>query len=175
LIWQTPRAGSMHEKMIHALGSPHRASEFAEIDWKLLDSYAVEVWQRKDEWARASNRSSAIHSVVKAAALGFRIEGLSSACERKRVTVRCSAELHESLRRMEHYRWVSERLIGGWQFSETNDNRLRTRWQITPWDCLKHPPTGASSEDQQQKDEKTIQLLLGLIESGVLKTVPSDV
>lgn len=170
LIWQTPKEGSAHEKMINALGSPQRASEFARIDWQSLDSNAKEIWQKKDEWARASNRSSAIHSVVKAAALGFRIEGLALPHERRPVTVPCSHTLHESLRKMEHYRWVSERLIGGWQFGDRNDNRRRTRWQITPWERLKHPPTGGSQEDQQQKDEKIINLLLGLIESGILKT-----
>jgi hypothetical protein len=85
--------------------------------------------------------------------------------------------LDERLRMMEHYRWVSERLISGWRYGIDRNDVKKTRWQITPWNSLDCPPPSASQQiaaveksfDEKQKDDRIVKMLIGLMKSGRLK------
>lgn len=172
LVWQNPTLNTAVKDLHAALGAPDRPQELLKLDWKMLDETSRTLWDKKVEWGRASNRSAAIHAVLKAAALGCRIEGLASENQRVPVKLDFPPDLDESLRKMEHYRWVSERLIAGWSYASQNDPTRKTRWQITSWKGLESPPPDlvTSGKNEQAKDERIVQLLLGLIESGILAT-----
>ena len=172
LVWQPATISDCVRQLHDALADPDRSKQFPSLDWRSLDELSHKLWLKKEEWARASNRSAAIHAVLKAAALGRRIMGLATLGERAPVSVPVSPELDEKLRKMEHYRWVAERLITGWKYDHINDKPRKTRWQITPWDALDHPPASVNSTkgSEKAKDEKIVQFLLGLIESGILQT-----
>jgi hypothetical protein len=146
------------------------------LDWDALEKVAKNVWEQCDEWERASNRSAAIHSVLKAAAVGERIEDLSD-MSKPLPNINVPPALDESLRMMEHYRWVSERLIAGWRYDSVRSNIKKTRWQITPWDGLENPPQAVVDKaaadgkelNEKLKDERIVKMVIGLIKSGLLK------
>jgi voltage-gated potassium channel Kch len=150
-----------------------------------LDSIADRLWESTNEWARASNRSSAIHTVIKAAVLGWRIVGHAASDETPQKDPENPPKLtpiDEPLRRMEHYRWAAERLLSGWRYDEMRDDVAKTRWQITSWEGLDHPPISvvekAAQEgkkiDEKNKDASIIQLVIVLIQSGALQAERVD-
>jgi hypothetical protein len=79
---------------------------------------------------------------------------------------------------MEHYRWVSERLLAGWRYDEERSDTRKTRWQIRPWHFLQVPPnedTGNIKQDgkmesEKLKDEMIVRLLYSLLAIGLLRT-----
>lgn len=80
--------------------------------------------------------------------------------------------LEETLLKMEHYRWVAERLLTGWTFVDSPDRSNKRRWQITPWGELRSPPAGygKTGAEEQEKDRRIVQLLTFLISTGQLAT-----
>lgn len=161
--------------------SEYTSDKLRSIDWNELGAVAERVWQSCSEWERASSRSCAAHAVLKASVLGLRIvdyRSLPSAL----LDIRVSPDTEESLRKMEHYRWLAERLLAGWRYAENRSNTGKTRWQITPWSGLESPPETirqvAKEEgrtiNEQMKDELTVRLIIGLIRIGLLRTESID-
>lgn len=154
--------------------------QFESIDWGQLERTANLKWRKVTEVFRYSNRSAAIHAVLKAAVLGLQIVGRAEPreeCESRGAVLR--GVTYGKLRRlseMEHNRWVAERLLNGWWFHVTTKKTERTRWQLTPFECLTSPPEGVRTSpdlmDQREKDARIIMLVLGLIATGRLKTKP---
>jgi hypothetical protein len=125
------------------------------IGEKLHDDYETQAVTRgekqsKVEWSKApdefceSNRVAADHMMIKLATLGLRLHD----DERPRseplefdAIFRSQLQL---LGEMEHYRWVSERLLAGWRFApqgnskeETAANKARKlNHNIVPWENL---------------------------------------
>ena len=150
---------------------------FESIDWDQLERTANNEWRSVTEVFRYSNRSAAIHAVLKAAVFGLQIAGRAEpgeACVSRYAVLH--AVTYGKLRRlseMEHNRWVAERLLNGWWFNTKKDGK-RSRWQLTPFECLTMPPEDAETPpdimDQREKDARIIMLVLGLIATGRLKT-----
>ena len=96
--------------------------QFESIDWDQLERTANLEWRSVTEIFRYSNRSAAIHAVLKAAVFGLQIVGRAEpveACESRGAVLH--AVTFGKLRRlseMEHNRWVSERLLNGWWFNK---------------------------------------------------------
>lgn len=185
LIWMSstdPAWDPVIGQLQAGLESDDPGTQFRQLDWKRLDQVAERAWRSCQEWQRASNRSSAVHAVLKAAALGIRVTGreelrgrqhsqppdreLATKIQQRRQAV------DEALRRMEHYRWVAERLLNGWSYGVKRDEVRKTRWQLVTWDGLDHPdpavPQRAGSSEKL-KDARIVQLLVGLILSGQLR------
>jgi TrkA-N domain len=145
------------------------------LNWQSLEIAAKHVWDKCEEWKRASNRSAAIHSVLKAAVVGERIEGLSNVAGTQEVCLAPTQD--QQLRMMEHYRWLSERLLTGWRYDAVNNDDKKTRWQIKSWDGLDNPPQAVIDKarakgkevNEKTKDERIVKLLIGLMKSGRLK------
>jgi hypothetical protein len=112
---------------------------------------------------------------LKAAVVGERIEELSDMSQSKDVDVTPTQD--ERLRMMEHYRWLSERLLTGWRYDPANSNEKKTRWQIKPWSGLDNPPQAVIDEatakgervNEKTKDERIVRLVIGLMKLGRLK------
>lgn len=85
-------------------------------------------------WERRSNLSAAAHVSVKLAVLGLRVverrEGVESVA-----ATEPSEELRQIVAKMEHNRWVAERLLSGWSFGP-RDNTRKQRTQIADWPNL---------------------------------------
>jgi len=191
--------------------------------WETQLEIASGVWRDGGSEAyRASDRSAAIHAVVKLAALGFAIiergrerepdaRATREAVRGMLVAAKTSDGLkvkddkaqipdgqpvsHPNLERlpvMEHYRWCSERLLGGWQYTPEppssatdlqNDLKLRQfkHWLLRKFENLYPKPDGGSGvpaenpsipdsqrPDSRQLDCKQVHVLLALAADGRL-------
>jgi len=113
---------------------------------------------------------------LKAAALGMRITGYTTKPAAQAPELGISPEVDEQLRKMEHYRWVAERLLAGWRYAEQRSDLRKTRWQITPWSQLDSPPQSVWDEaaaegsklNEKMKDEVIVRLLGSVVSIGVL-------
>ncbi len=149
------------------------------IDWVEMDRAARMIWDACSEWMRASNRSCAVHAVLKVAELGYRIVGYTNTPSRP-ASLQLSETLCRRLLEMEHCRWVSERLLSGWRYDVQRSSVRRTRWQITPWSKLDQPPAQAIEEakhsgmtiNEKVKDEYVVGLVIELIRAGCLMVEP---
>ncbi len=186
LVWM--RQGDNHwtaavSTFQEALRRPNGIDTLVTLDWEGLDKTAKLVWEERSEWERASNRSCAVHAVLKAAALGLRITGYTTKPTGAKRAITISPELDEQLRTMEHYRWVAERLLGGWRYAEERSDVQKTRWQITSWSGLDSPPQSYIEEkrakdqtvDEKSKDEVIVRMLIALVVIGLLTTCPHHV
>lgn len=148
---------------------------FAAIHWDKLEQTAEERWRKKEEWERYSNRSAAIHSVLKAAYLGLQIKGgenfRSPPVLKRELLYRLTYGVLRKLSEMEHNRWIAERLLDGWWFHPARGER--SRWQLTPFSSLasmNNKPKSGDVRDQREKDARIIMLVLGLMATGRLST-----
>jgi hypothetical protein len=163
-----------------ALRTPYGIDNLATLDWEELDKTAKLVWEKRSEWERASNRSCAVHAVLKAATLGLRITGYTAQPTGEKRAIPISPELDEQLRTMEHCRWVAERLLAGWRYDEERSDIRKTRWQITSWSGLDSPPQSyieqkrakGQTVDEKSKDEVIVRMLIALAAMGLLTTCP---
>jgi hypothetical protein len=89
---------------------------------------------------RASSRQSGDHLLVKLRELGFELVRSSDgggASDNDIAAVTAAIETHlPALLRMEHRRFVTERLIDGWLAHPNNDKQLKLNRTITPFDKL---------------------------------------
>jgi voltage-gated potassium channel Kch len=102
---------------------------------------ALKPWPRLDKAFKESNRSQAEHIQVKLNTVGCYARRQQSS---RRVGALTSevfrAEevdlLVELLARMEHERWVAEKLLAGWTFGPENDLVAKTNPNLTTWENL---------------------------------------
>ena len=60
----------------------------------------------------------------------------------------------ERLARLEHRRWMADRIDRGWRFGETRDARNRRHPSLVPWEAL--------GETERSKDLEVVRVLLNL-------------
>ncbi|MFN9049331.1 MAG: NAD-binding protein [Planctomyces sp.] len=139
-----------------------------------LDVLSGRIWQSLSEWERQSSCAAAVHAVVKTAAMGYVLTGRGEVGRLRPLghPVKFEQGQDETLLKMEHYRWVAERLLTGWTFVDSPDRSNKRRWQITPWEQLQRPPEGygKTGAQEQEKDRRIVQLLKFLISTGQLAT-----
>ncbi|WP_339799270.1 NAD-binding protein [uncultured Marinobacter sp.] len=102
-------------------------------------------------WERQSNLSAAAHLNIKLAALGMKLvyrDGTGAPVDAAKIT----PEQRENVARMEHNRWLAERLLNGWTFGE-RDNAHKRRLSLVDWDSL--------SSDELAKDHEQIDRIIG--------------
>jgi hypothetical protein len=91
-------------------------------------------WDTLSEDLRESNRQQAAHLVFKLRAIGCEVLPV----ETDRLTVEIfSVDELELLARMEHARWVAERLIANWTFAKEKSILRRENPNLVPWEDLK--------------------------------------
>ena len=82
------------------------------------------------------------HSVLKS--LGINLE-----------TDEVSDDIAEVLAEMEHYRWLSERLLAGWRYGLVKDNANMLRPSIQPWATL--------PQDERDKDGSQVKEVMKIV------------
>lgn len=130
------------------------------------------VFSTLSAWERQSNLSAAAHLNIKLAALGLKLvyrDDTSMPVD----TVDITPDQREHVARMEHNRWLAERLLNGWTFGE-RDNARKRRLSIVDWDnlksdepakdfdqidriiefCSKHPVIGLIEMDREPDQEE---------------------
>ncbi len=113
------------------------------------------------ELLKESNLDQARDIPAKVRALGYRIEHASDVAEGEERVSAFEPEEIEMLARMEHKRWVNERLRHGWIFGAERDDERRTHPDLVPFDEL----TEASREYDRQAVAQIPRMLaaMGLI------------
>lgn len=106
---------------------------------------AMLPWERSDPMFRDSNRQQADHIPVKLRAIGCR--SVSETAPGMPVSAFDDTEV-ELLARMEHDRFVAERLLAGWT-SGPRDPERRTSPYLVPWEEL--------DEDVRDKDRSAVR------------------
>jgi RyR domain/TrkA-N domain len=118
-------------------------------------SIALQAWDNLPENLRDANRASAEHVPILVAAAGLRIVAADVADGR---TV-LSPDLFELLARVEHRRWIADRIDRGWHYGAVRDDLLKLHPSLAPYESL--------SEAEREKDRDTVRTLLNiLIEDG---------
>jgi len=90
-------------------------------------------WDELPEILKESNRSQAEDIRVKLKAIGCDIVRTT---DRDAQLFRLSAAEVEKMAKMEHDRWVRERLARGWTYGTTKSVKKKTSPYLVPWDWL---------------------------------------
>jgi hypothetical protein len=120
-------------------------------------------WDELSEELRQSNRSQADHIIVKARAIGCRIETLTDwGYDQGALT---PYEVHK-LSRMEHDRWCKERIRKGWRYGKVRDDAQKVHDDLCPWKEL--------SYEAKYKDIATVKKIPRTLVRVDLKLVHYD-
>ncbi len=113
-------------------------------------------WERLRWEFQQSNLQAARHVAIKLDALGLslnpdnQVQGAID--QRLQEFDENVGDLQATVSRMEHNRWMAERLMSGWTFAEVSQNERRTRDSLAAWEKLK--------DYDRQKDRRQIHDVL---------------
>lgn len=97
------------------------------------DNPSLVAWEELDEDLKDANRQQAEHLAVKLRALGWASNAAARPTGERRLT---SPEV-EMLARMEHARWMAERMLAGWRHAPgAKDAGLKTSSYLVAWEDL---------------------------------------
>lgn len=114
---------------------------------RAMDRAARGGWEQLGETFRHANRAVADHAAIKLWDGGYRPAAKG---EKGRHDAQFNPELIEALSRVEHARWMADRLLDGWKPGLMRNDRARIHISLVPWDSL--------SAKDQDKD----RLMVGL-------------
>ncbi len=116
---------------------------------------ACRLWRELDESYRASNRAAADHAVIKLAATGLCLKQQKE-LERGETPVLQAAEgTLDVLARMEHNRWITEKLLTGWRYDHVRNNDQRKHPDLVPWESL--------SDASRDRDRSQVSVLFRVL------------
>ena len=145
------------------LGQVIRAGYRKSATYPLVDLAAAEAdWRKETEMNLNSNRMAAIHFEVKLAYLGLELVRDESprAGVPERIELLAPGESRGkivALARMEHNRWMAERLLAGVSYGERSETPPR-RLQLCTWDVMIiHPDLG---QTEPAKDFEQIEAVV---------------
>jgi hypothetical protein len=120
-------------------------------------------WDDLSEELRESNRSQADHIMVKAKAIGCRIDALMDwGSDPYSLT---PYEVHK-LSRMEHDRWCQEKTRKGWRYGKVRDDAKKVHDDLLPWKEL--------TTDAKFKDIATVKKIPKILARVDLRLVRKD-
>lgn len=150
----TPLTSLVEQANIHFFGWPERITEL--IEHEMLDAFARSIhaayihdmahtpaegrgervpadWDNLPEDVKDSNRQQADHISIKLRAVDCTTH---PACGTGQASFAFSDGDIEVMARMEHNRWVAERLLSGWTAASHKNLTLRQTPYLVPWDEL---------------------------------------
>ncbi len=114
---------------------------------RVMDRAARGGWEQLGETYRHANRAVADHAAIKLWDGGYRPAARD---EKGQHDAQFDPDLTQALSRIEHARWMADRLLDGWKPGTVRNNRARIHTSLVPWDSL--------SANDQDKD----RLMVGL-------------
>jgi len=102
-------------------------------------------WEKLPEHVKESNRAQALHIAEKLKAIGC---GIAEMEDREPGEFEFTREEIEQLARMEHERWVEERLANGWTVGPKDIGKKTTPWLLVPYEKL--------PDEEQEKDREAV-------------------
>lgn len=154
-VWlprQPALAESLHRAQLHSFGECRSAASYHEITAPLREAvgrqlhddydrraaesaanegrdYAPQAWTDLADDLRESNRAAADHMLIKLNVLGWELvrANQTNAFAVPPPPIAIDLDEQRALAEMEHYRWVAERLLGGWKHCEPAESPEATR------------------------------------------------
>ena len=136
-------AMALHEAYREKMGAPPEGSP-----------QFVDPWEKLPENARDANRAAADHAAILLAAAGLRSADEVQLDAEAKAKLR-AVEMVERLARIEHRRWMAERIGSGWRHGKPRDNDLRFHPSLCPYDFLE--------EAEREKDRQAVLKLIALL------------
>ncbi|MBN1481151.1 hypothetical protein EH223_01680 [candidate division KSB1 bacterium] len=128
------------------------------IDAEPRPKPAMVPWNELPEEIKVSNRSLAEHIPVKLRAIGCELAPLHDT--RPEYDFTSDVEVVYQLARMEHNRWMADKIMSGWTYGERDDER-KLHDNLLPWQEL--------SPDIQQYDINAIKEIPAMLAENGLK------
>jgi voltage-gated potassium channel Kch len=128
-------------------------------------------WHALPDMFRSANRAAAEHAPIMLASAGYRLRRLEAArgpaAAVSALVIPPDASI-EALARIEHRRWMTERISAGWRSATARDNDRRLHTAIVPYEAL--------SEADREKDRAAVRgLFAALHEAGfTVEAVAAD-
>ncbi|MDM7861121.1 RyR domain-containing protein [Alteromonas sp. ASW11-36] len=142
--------GDKHDKIAMTIHNNYVAKQNALGETEATNSSLVD-WTRLPEVLKNANRNQADHIGIKC-----RILTGESLPEPEKVTQALNSEIILRLAKMEHQRWIADKKMAGWQYTDGEKDPIR---RLSPslieWDDL--------SESEKQKDIDTVEQLPELL------------
>jgi RyR domain/TrkA-N domain len=123
---------------------------------------ALEAWDGLPENLRHANRAAADHAPILFAAAGLRLVSAGSGIEPVALS---SADL-EFFARVEHRRWIADRIDRGWRYNKIRDDQLMLHPALVPYEAL--------SDQDREKDRNAVRALLSILDEQGLVIVHAD-
>jgi hypothetical protein len=104
---------------------------------------SIAAWDALSENLRDANRAAAEHVPILLAAVGLRAGDAAN------------DETIERMARIEHHRWIADRLDRGWRYAPMRDNARLLHPSMLDYDAL--------PEMEREKDRNQVRTILGLL------------
>ena len=137
-------------EMIHAHFAEKRTKE-----GRRLNDPSLMPWKELDPDLKESNWLQAEHIRFKVRAIGCNVALLADCPSADRLDHIGERDI-EKLARIEHRRWIAERLLGGWKLGERKISEQRIHPDLKPWKEL--------TEGVKKYDVEAVQEIPGLLE-----------
>jgi hypothetical protein len=151
LFEQTFSVESIHSLRINKIAMAIHA-HYQNNGQSHTDQAALQSWYKLPEYLKEANRVAAEHLELKLATV-LSVEEDSSE------DIHDLFEKHiDSLSRMEHNRWMAEKLLQGWSYGERTDKRSFTHKNIVTWEQL--------TEEEKEKDRTQVRATTKLLKAA---------
>ncbi len=137
------------ETIAKAIHEDYRRSQ---VEKQRTSDPAMADWDRLHDDLKESNRDQARHLLEKLRQIGCSLQRLEEARGKPE---QFSADEIELLARMEHGRYVAERLLKGWRYGEKRDVERKTHPSLVGWDEL--------PESEKEKDRESVRNIPALL------------
>ena len=125
---------------------------------------SMRSWDELSQDLRNANREQADHAYIKLRTLGYRLEyGNTAHNTEPMARFQPSAEEVEMLARMEHNRWMADKLLSGWRYSQVANPELKFHDNLVPYEEL--------PEEAREKDRDTVRHLVQELEASGFRIV----
>jgi len=125
-------------------------------------SAATAAWDDLPENLRNANHSSVEHAPILLAAAGYRMVAQRDLPS----DLLTDAEI-ELMAKVEHRRWMADRIERGWRFARTRDDRLMLHPDLIPYEAL--------TENGKQKDRNAVRTLASIMANqafAIVRSIP---
>lgn len=151
LFKQTFSIESIHSQTINRIAMAIHA-HYQNVGHSHTDQAAIESWNKLPEYLKEANRVAAENLELKLATVltaeGDTNENLDELFEKH----------IDSLSKMEHNRWMAEKILQGWTYGPNTDKRAFTHKNIVPWDDL--------TEEEKDKDSTQVRAITKLLKAA---------